>query len=47
MASMMDLLDAPYVFELDVYPTRDQLPQTLQLGNFHIPKALEKIVLRL
>jgi hypothetical protein len=36
MASMMGLLDAPYVFELDVYATRDQLPQTLQLGDFHM-----------
>ena len=36
MASMMGLLDAPYVFEIDVYSTRDQLPQTLQLGDFHM-----------
>jgi hypothetical protein len=36
MASMMGLLDAPYVFELDIYSTRDQLPQTLQLGDFHM-----------
>lgn len=36
MESMMGLLDVPYVFELDVYATRDQLPSTLNLGDFHM-----------
>lgn len=36
MATMMGLLDTPYVCELDVYQTRVGLPDTLQLLDFHM-----------